>query len=64
MFRSLRICCNVFWTTNAHATFMTLIKSLFRDHMDKSILMFMDDILMYSKNVEEHKQHLKQIFEI
>ena len=53
-----------FGLTNAPATFLTLMSSLFRDHLGKFVLVFMDDILVYSKNVKEHKQHLKQIFEI
>ena len=40
------------------------MNSLFRDHLDKFILVFIADILIYSKNVEKHKQHLKKIFEI
>jgi len=53
-----------FGLTNVLATFMTLMNSLFCDHLGKYILVFMDDILIYSKNVEEHKQHLKQILKI
>ena len=40
------------------------MNSLFRDHLDKFILVFIADILIYSKNVEKHKQHLKKIIEI
>ena len=42
---------------------MTLMNSLFRVHLDKFELVFIDDILIYSKSMEEHKQHLKQIFD-
>ena len=48
-----------FGFTNAPTTIMILMNSLFRDYFDKFVLVFMDDIFVYSKNEEEHKQHLK-----
>ena len=44
-----------FGLTNAHATFMTLITSLFCDYLGNFVLVFMDDNLIYSKNKDEHK---------
>ena len=53
-----------FGLTNAPATFMTLMNSLFRNYLGKFVLVFMDDILIYSKNEDEYKQYFKQVFEI
>ena len=53
-----------FGLTNASATFMTLMNSLFCDYLGKFVLVFMNDILIYCKNEEEHKQHLKHVFKI
>ena len=49
---------------NIPATFQTLMNSLFRDYLGRFRLVSMNDILMYSKKVKEHKLHPKQIFEI
>jgi hypothetical protein len=48
----------LFGLTNAPTTFMCLINSIFNQYLDKFVLIFINDILIYSKN-EEHEQHLK-----
>ena len=44
--------------TNAQATFMCLMNSVLRPYLNKSIIVFIDDILVYSKNQEENVEHL------
>jgi hypothetical protein len=47
-----------FGLTNAHVHFMYLMNSVFMPELDKFIVVFIDNILVYSKNEEEHEQHL------
>ena len=47
-----------FGLTNALATFMCLMNSVFSRYLDKFVLVFLDGILVYSKNEEEHEEHL------
>ena len=50
--------------TNAPATFMCLMNSVFNKYLDKFVLGFLDDILIYSKNEEEHEEHLRMTLRV
>jgi hypothetical protein len=52
-----------FRLTNAPTTFMFLMNSIFNQYMDKFVLVFIDDILVYSKTEEEHEDHLKVVLQ-
>jgi hypothetical protein len=52
-----------FGLTNAPTFFMYLINSVFMDYLDKFVVVFIDDILIYSQNEEEHEEHLKMVLQ-
>jgi len=52
-----------FGLTNAPAYFMKLMNKVFMEELDKFIIVFIDDILIYSKSAKEHKQHLRIVLE-
>ena len=50
-----------FGLTNAPAHFMALMNTIFRDYLDKFVLAYLDDILIYSETFEEHLNHVKLV---
>ena len=53
-----------FGLTNAPAVFMDLTNLVCRPFLDKSVIVFIDDILVYSKDKTEHEQHLRNVLEV
>jgi hypothetical protein len=49
--------------TNAPSYFINMMKKVFMEFLDKFVIVFVDDILVYSKNNEEHDKHLCLIME-
>ena len=52
-----------FGLTNAPAYFMYLMNNVFMEYLDKFVVVFIDDILVYSKNEEEHEEHLRLVLQ-
>jgi hypothetical protein len=50
-----------FGLNNARATFMCLMNNVFNKYLDKFVLVFIDDIFIYSKLEEEHEKYLKLV---
>jgi hypothetical protein len=48
-----------FGLTNAPAYFMYLMNKVFMDYLDKFVVVFIDDILVYSKSEQEHEEHIR-----
>ena len=53
-----------FGLTNAPAAFMDLMNRVFKDYLDKFVIGFIDDILVYSRSKGEHEQHLRLVLEM
>ena len=52
-----------FGLTNAPAYFMSMMNKVFMEYLDKFVVVFIDDIMVYSKNEEEHKENLRLVLE-
>jgi hypothetical protein len=50
-----------FGLTNAPATFQTLMNDIFRDLLDKCVIVYIDDILIYSKTTEEYEINVREV---
>jgi hypothetical protein len=53
----------LFGLTNAPAYFMNLMNKVFIEELDKFVIVFIDDILAYSRSAEEHCHHLRIVLE-
>ena len=53
-----------FSLTNAPTVFMCLMNGVFRKYLDKFVIVFLDDILIYSKTEEEHEQYLRLVMQV
>jgi hypothetical protein len=53
-----------FGLSNAPAVFMCLMNGVLREYLDKFFIVFLDDILVYSKLEEEHEKHLRMVLQV
>jgi hypothetical protein len=54
----------LFGLSNAPTVFMCLMNGVFRDYLEKFVIVFLDDILVYSKSEEEHEKHLRMVLQV
>ena len=53
-----------FGSTNAPTKFMCMMNNIFSNYLDNFVLVFIDDILVYSKNKEEHEEHFRIVLRV
>ncbi|MCO5600106.1 hypothetical protein L7F22_054214 [Adiantum nelumboides] len=59
-----KICTKSFGLTNAPTSFNQLMQDIFRPYLDDFVLVFFDDILIYSKDEADHEEHVCKVLEI
>jgi hypothetical protein len=52
-----------FGLTNAPTFFMYMMNNVFMDYLDKFVVVFVDDIPIYSQNEEDHEEHLRMVLQ-
>jgi hypothetical protein len=52
-----------FGLCNSPASFCTLMNDVFRPFLDKFVVVYLDDIVVFSESMEDHEKHLAQVFE-
>jgi hypothetical protein len=52
-----------FVLTNAPTNFMYLMNKIFMEYLDNFVMVFINDILVYSRSEEEHKEHLRLVLQ-
>src|SRR5260370_36256759 len=53
-----------FCLTNYPATFMHLMQQTFRQYLDDFVIVFLDDVLIYSKSKQDHEQHVRTVLQV
>jgi hypothetical protein len=53
-----------FGFSNARVVFMCLVNCVFPEYLDKFVIVFLDDIIIYSKSEEEHEHHLRMVLQV
>jgi hypothetical protein len=54
----------LFGLSNTPIVFMCLMNGVFRDYVDKFVIVFLDEIMVYSKSEEEHEKHMRMVLQV